>query len=172
MEIAVTRVFPLVLWLCAIALSGCGSEANTSNANATLVKVDKSERRLYLMHNDQVLHEFHIALGGNPRGHKQQEGDHRTPEGRYILDYKKEDSSFYRAIHISYPNAQDTEAARAAGVSPGGLIMIHGQPNRFGFLAPILQWFDWTEGCIALTNREMDIVMDVVQVGTPIEIEW
>lgn len=160
-------------WMCGLLillmLAACQHD---DTAEVTLVKVDKSERRLYLMHQNQVLHEFPIALGGNPEGHKQQEGDNRTPEGRYLLDYKKEDSSFYRAIHISYPNEQDKAAARALGVSPGGLIMIHGQPNWLGWLAPVTQQFDWTEGCIALTNAQMDIVMKLTKVGTPIEIVW
>lgn len=154
-------------------LFGCdGLNNNTAGKEASLVKVDKSERRLYLMHHEQVLYAFPIALGGNPEGHKQQEGDNRTPEGRYVLDYKKEDSSFYRAFHVSYPNLQDKAVARELGVSPGGLIMIHGQPNGLGALSPLLQQFDWTEGCIALTNRQMDIVMTRVPVGTPIDIQW
>src|SRR5690606_20762564 len=96
-----------------------------------------------------------IALGGNPVGHKQQEGDQRTPEGRYVLDYRKPDSAYFRALHVSYPNAADAAAAKARGVSPGGLIMIHGQRNGFGWAAAATQRVDWTDGCIALSNEDM-----------------
>ncbi|GAA5525697.1 hypothetical protein Maes01_02269 [Microbulbifer aestuariivivens] len=141
-------------------------------AQVDLVKVDKSARKLYLMDGGAVVQEYDVAFGANPKGHKQQEGDERTPEGVYILDYKKEDSAFYRAMHVSYPNAQDKADAKERGVSPGGFIMVHGQRNWLGWLAPITQRFNWTDGCIALTNAEMDEFMDLVQVGTEIQIEW
>lgn len=127
---------------------------------------------MYLLENDKVIKQYHVAFGANPKGHKQQEGDEKTPEGTYILDYKKEDSSFYRSMHISYPNEQDKANAKKLGVSPGGFIMVHGQRNGFGWLAPIAQWFNWTDGCIALTNSEMDEFMELVNVGTEIQIEW
>jgi murein L,D-transpeptidase YafK len=110
--------------------------ANLSAAElADSVLVDKSEEALYLLRNGQIIGQFSVSLGGNPKGHKQQEGDERTPEGRYTLDYKKSDSSFYKAIHISYPNDRDKAVARAKGVDPGGLIMIHGQRNKLGWLS-------------------------------------
>jgi murein L,D-transpeptidase YafK len=141
-------------------------------AEVDLVKVDKSERLLYLMQGDTVVKQYDIALGGSPQGHKQQEGDQRTPEGRYTLDYKKEDSSFYRAMHVSYPNKLDTENARQMSVSPGGFIMVHGQRNGLGWLAPLMQQFNWTDGCIALTNSDMDEFMSLVNTGTEIQINW
>lgn len=135
-----------------------------------LVRVLKSERKLQLISKGKVVHQFSIALGADPVGHKQQEGDERTPEGRYVLDFKKADSAYYKAIHISYPNAADTEAARRAGVSPGGQIMIHGQKNGLGWLSGINQHFNWTNGCVALSNANMDVVWNSVKVGTPIEL--
>ncbi len=141
-------------------------------ASVDLVKVDKSERKMYLLENDKVIKEYHVAFGANPKGHKQQEGDEKTPEGIYTLDYTKEDSSFYRAMHISYPNQADVERAKELGVSAGGFIMIHGQRNGLSWLAPIMQQFNWTNGCIALTNSEMDEFMALVKVGTTIQIEW
>ena len=108
-------------------------------AKVDLVKVDKSANKMYLMEGDMVIKEYHIALGKNPQGHKQQEGDKRTPEGTYTLDYKKEDSAFYRSMHISYPNKKDIENAKKRGVSPGGFIMVHGQPNRLGWLSTMNQ---------------------------------
>lgn len=134
------------------------------------VFVDKSEHILQLLSDDKVIKTYHVALGGSPKGHKQKQGDSRTPVGTYNLDYKNEKSKFYRSIHVSYPNAADKAHAKSLGVSPGGDIMIHGQPNGFGHLAMATQKFDWTEGCIAVTNDEMDEIMDAVKLGIPIEI--
>ncbi len=134
------------------------------------VRVLKSERKLQLLDGAKVLREYGISLGGNPEGRKQREGDHRTPEGRYTIDYKKTDSSFYKAIHISYPDEKDRAQAKKLGVSPGGQIMIHGQKNGMGWLAFISQRFDWTDGCIAVTNSDMDELWAAIKVGTPIEI--
>lgn len=145
---------------------------SVSFAKVDLVKVDKSANKMYLLEGEKVIKEYHVALGENPKGHKQQEGDERTPEGTYTLDYKKEDSAFYRAMHISYPNQQDIESAKQRGVSPGGFIMIHGQKNGLEWMAPISQNFNWTNGCIALTNTEMDEFMRLVAIGTKIHIEW
>ncbi len=141
-----------------------------STIKADRVIVDKSHSKLFLLKDGKVINEFHVAFGANPKGHKQREGDERTPEGHYILDFKNSKSAFYKSIHISYPNEQDKKRARAAGVDPGGLIMIHGQKNAFGSLAPIVQNFNWTDGCIAVTNPEMDVIWNAVDVGTPIEI--
>lgn len=137
---------------------------------ADLVIVQKSERKMYIVVEDSVVREYKIALGDNPRGHKQREGDERTPEGVYTLDRKKADSAYYKAIRISYPSEQDRLAAEMAGVDPGGQIMIHGQKNGFGWLADKTQRYDWTDGCIAITDTEMDEVWNMVEVGTPIEI--
>lgn len=141
-----------------------------SAASVDLVRVLKSEHKLQLVSAGKVVNEFHVALGGNPKGHKKQEGDERTPEGQYVLDYKNENSSFYRAIHISYPNTKDTELAMSMGVSPGGQVMIHGQKNGFGWLSSVMQRFNWTDGCVALSNQDMDIVWQKVRTGTPIEL--
>lgn len=141
-------------------------------ADIDLVKVKKSENLMLLLDGGTVVKQYHVAFGGNPKGHKQREGDQKTPEGMYTLDYKKEDSSFYRSMHISYPNQKDKDNAKKLNVSPGGFIMVHGQKNSFGWLAPIMQNFNWTDGCIALTNSEMDEFMDLVKEGTPIYIEW
>lgn len=135
-----------------------------------LVIVSKSESRLYLVRDGSRYASFRVSFGGEPKGHKQQEGDQRTPEGRYTLDSKNPNSNYYKAIHISYPNPKDREFAKARGADPGGLIMIHGQKNGWGWLAPVIQWFDWTDGCIALSNKDMDVVWNAVAAGTPIEI--
>ena len=141
-------------------------------AGADLVVVDKSERQMTLLSQGEVIAAYAISLGGSPKGHKAQEGDQRTPEGNYVLDYKNEASSYYRSMHISYPNEADKARAEQRGVSPGGFIMVHGQRNGFGFLSPIMQRFDWTEGCIAISNDDMDEFMRLVAPDTSIEINW
>ena len=141
----------------------------STNVIIDKVFVDKSERLLKLLSGDKVVQTYHIALGDSPAGHKRQEGDERTPTGNYKLDYKNKKSSYYRSIHVSYPNAADKAQARKRGVSPGGDIMIHGQKNGFGHLAAITQKRDWTDGCIAVTNDEMDEIMAVYKAGMAIE---
>ncbi len=135
-----------------------------------LVRVDKSERRMELLLEGQVVRSYAIALGANPLGHKQQQGDERTPEGRYVLDWQNPNSCCFRSLHISYPNAADKAAASALGVDPGGMIMIHGQVNGYGWWSWLVQRFDWTDGCIAVADEDMREIWDMVPVGTPIEI--
>jgi murein L,D-transpeptidase YafK len=137
---------------------------------ADRVVVRKSESRLYLERGGKTFASFKTTFGAEPKGHKRQEGDERTPEGQYVLDSKNANSAYYMAIHISYPNARDIAAAKAQGVEPGGLIMVHGQKNGFGWLAPVAQWFNWTDGCVAVSNKDMDTIWKAVDVGTPIEI--
>ncbi len=134
------------------------------------VLVNKSEKKMYLLSEEMQVKEYNVVFGGNPIGHKQQEGDQRTPEGKYILDYKKSDSAFYKSIHISYPNEDDIKRAKANGVDPGNFIMIHGQKNGMESLTWWTQQFNWTDGCIAVTNSEMDEIWTLVKAGTPIEI--
>ncbi len=137
---------------------------------ADRVVILKSEKLLCLYKGEHLLSTYPVVFGGNPIGHKQQEGDKRTPEGRYILDFKKADSAFYKAIHISYPNEQDIKNAKKRGVHQGSSIMIHGQKNGFGWASFLSQYFNWTNGCIALSNKNMDSVWELVNAGTPIEI--
>ncbi|MFS1948314.1 L,D-transpeptidase family protein [Vibrio lentus] len=138
----------------------------------TLVKVDKSKRRMYLFKDDEVVQEFRIALGKQPKGHKRFEGDNRTPEGQYKLDYIMEESDFYRSVHINYPQSADKEWAEKHDLSPGGNIKIHGIKNGERRSPSFIQSFDWTDGCIALTNQDMDAFIELVKMGTPIHIEW
>lgn len=140
------------------------------HAEIDKVTVDKSKRRLYIVENDQVIHEFRIALGKRPIGHKVYEGDQRTPEGSYKLEHVMEDSQFYRSIHISYPNQDDIANAVRLKVNPGGNIKIHGQKNGEVKPSQFVQSFDWTDGCIALSNEDMDQLLALVTPGTPIEI--
>jgi murein L,D-transpeptidase YafK len=141
-----------------------------SVAKADLVLVKKSERKLFLVREGHPFREFRIALGPRPWGHKQMVGDDRTPEGRYWLEAKRSQSRFYKAISISYPNQQDIRRARELGVNPGGNIMIHGFPNENREPEEEAQMYNWTSGCIAVTNAEMDEIWASVDPGTPIEI--
>lgn len=142
-----------------------------NSTQVTKVVVKKSQKVLLLMNKNRVIKKFHIVMGANPKGHKQKEGDERTPEGRYILDYKNPNSKFYKSIHISYPNKKDIKRAKRLKVNPGGAIFIHGQKNGWGWLYFISKYFNWTDGCIALSNKEMDFIYKNVKVGTPIEIK-
>ncbi|WP_296402197.1 L,D-transpeptidase family protein [Psychrobacter sp.] len=148
------------------------SPLSLAEANIDKVYADKSTQKLYLLQDGKAVKSYHIALGDVVKGHKQQEGDERTPEGLYILDYKNENSIAHRSIHISYPNNTDRAQAKTRGVNPGGDIMIHGQMNGFGQFAELTQQRNWTDGCLAVTNAEMDEIMNAVKVGTPIEIVW
>jgi murein L,D-transpeptidase YafK len=132
------------------------------------VLVYKSERLMMLLRAGEIVRHYTISLGRNPVGPKYREGDFRTPEGRYVLDWRNPDSRFYRSIHISYPGPADLDNARRQGVDPGGDIMIHGLP-----LDPVkaqLAWDDWTDGCIAVPNEAMDAIWDAVEDGTLIVI--
>ena len=141
-----------------------------ANINIDLVRVQKSERRMQLLSGETLVREYKIALGARPIGHKRWQGDERTPEGRYALDWRNPNSIAHKSIHISYPNAQDSAAAKSIGVPPGGAIIIHGAANGYGWWGWVLQLIDWTDGCIAVTNQEMDEIWTLVQDGTPIEI--
>lgn len=137
---------------------------------ADKVLVVKSDRRLYLLRAGRVVAEYPIKLGLNPYGHKQREGDFRTPEGRYTINRRNSRSEFFLSIQVSYPSREDMAVAKEAGHAPGGLIMIHGQPNVPKRSAEFYATRDWTDGCIALSNADMVDVWLRTTVGIPIEI--
>jgi len=138
---------------------------------ADLVVVKKGARVLELYRGSELIRTYDVSLGRHPDGPKQQEGDGRTPEGKYSLDYRKADSSFHRALHISYPSKADAGAARSQGVKPGGFIMVHGIRNGLGFLGRLHRLIDWTDGCVAVTDVEIEEIWRVVPDGTPIVIQ-
>lgn len=145
-------------------------QAATPALHADRVLVLKKERTLHLLSHGNVIKSYKVALGGDPLGPKARQGDHKTPEGTYILDSRNARSQFYRSIHISYPNAQERAAARRAGVSPGGDVFVHGLPNGYRWIGAAHRTKDWTDGCIAVTDEEMDEIWSAVADGTPIEI--
>lgn len=156
----------LFLTLAIVVLAGCASKFRTYDGpEVTRVIVDKGERALFLLHEDEVLKSYKVGLGFAPRGHKAFEGDGRTPEGEYVIDRRNPNSDFHLSIGISYPNEEDVARAREAGLSPGGDIFIHGRPWRFWGKGP-----DWTAGCISVRNREIEEIYAMVRNGTPITL--
>jgi hypothetical protein len=134
------------------------------------VVVFKHERKLELLSHGRVTKIYKVALGGAPVGPKTRQGDHKTPEGVYVLDFRNTHSQFYKSIHISYPAESDRAVAAQKGVSPGGSVFIHGLPNGYGAIGAAHRLKDWTDGCIAVTNEEIDDIGKAVPNGTPIEI--
>jgi murein L,D-transpeptidase YafK len=153
--------------LCAVASTVPASEPAL---RADRVLVLKKERTLELLRQGKVIKSYKVALGGDPVGAKTRQGDHKTPEGPYVLDFRNSHSQFYKAIHISYPSGRDRALARERGVSPGGNVFIHGLPNGYGAIGAAHRLKDWTDGCVAVTNQEIDEIWQAVPDGTPIEI--
>ncbi len=140
-------------------------------AYADRIVVEKAKRRLILMCGAEVLKEYRIALGAQPTGPKQCQGDNRTPEGKYVIDGRNMNSHYHRALHISYPNEADRLGARKQGCKPGGAIMIHGLPKGYGWIGQAHSRVDWTQGCIAVTNDEIEEIWKLVRNGMPVEIK-
>lgn len=152
-------------------VAGPGTALAAAPARADRILVLKRRRELQLLRGEAVIHRFRVALGRDPWGAKVRQGDGRTPEGLYRIDAMKPDSYFYRALRVSYPNAEDLARARKLGVRPGGDIMVHGLDPMIAAKWHGDHWmFNWTRGCIAVTNEEMDVIWASVDLGTPIEI--
>jgi murein L,D-transpeptidase YafK len=155
------RVF--VILVMAFGLGACSSKFRTYNGpKVTSVQVHKADRKMYLLHNDRVLKSYDVALGYAPVGHKQFEGDGKTPEGAYFITHRNPNSNYHLSLGISYPNAADIAFAEAANQPPGGDIFIHGAPN-----GPITRR-DWTVGCVAVSDKEMEVIYSMIDPGTPI----
>jgi murein L,D-transpeptidase YafK len=166
-QIVILIVFPLFI-------ATCGSSPkrmSIENVKVDRVILKKSERKLILMKGETVLKSYKVALGRNPIGPKKQEGDKKTPEGSYIIDRHDQKSSFHLSLHISYPSAADREQALRSGVRPGGDIMIHGIKNGMGWIGSLHRLVDWTQGCIAVTNQEIEEIYNSVSDGTPIDLQ-
>ena len=165
---AYKTIYCVLIALLIIAMSANIPFACGLKADRVLVK--KEEHKLYLIKDGRIFKEYTISLGLNPVGHKQQKGDKRTPEGSYLLDRRNPKSKFYKSIHISYPNERDRQVALAKGVDPGGDLAIHGLPTESEDEAWDYIERDWTDGCIAVTNEEMEEIWNLIDDGTPIEI--
>lgn len=171
-----TRMTLLLLALGGLGVIGLGLYAHLPRmplppgTRADLIEVRKGERRLTLWRDGAVLRTYDIALGREPVGAKAREGDLRTPEGDYRINWRNPNSGYHLSLHISYPDAADRARAAAGGFSPGGAIMIHGLRNGLGWIGRLHRLRDWTAGCIALTNAELDELWRVVPDGTRIRI--
>ena len=139
--------------------------------SADRIVIEKKERRLMLLSKGEVLKTYKIALGGNPIGPKERQGDNKTPEGTYVIDSRNNNSSYYRSLHISYPNEKDKKRSEELGVSPGGDIMIHGIKNGFSWVGDAHTAVDWTKGCIAVTDEEIEEIGKLAPNGTIVEIK-
>ena len=155
----------LALW----ALAGALPPQKATPEKADSILILKKDHRMELLAGGKVIRGYKVALGQGGLAPKVREGDGRTPEGHYIID-KKYFNQYHKALHISYPNAEDRKRAAKLGVSPGGSILIHGLPNGKGYVGVAHRLYDWTLGCIAVTDEEIDEVWDLVPVGTPVEI--
>lgn len=144
--------------------AGCG------DPRVDLIKIDKSARKLSLFAKGELVSQYSIALGPEPIGPKRSEGDGRTPEGNYVIDSRNPHSQFYKSLHISYPNQNDRAQSQRLGVRPGANIMIHGIKNGLGWLGPLHRLSDWTQGCIAVTDSEIDEIWRLVPDSTKVEI--
>jgi murein L,D-transpeptidase YafK len=138
--------------------------------HADRVVILKKAHTLQLLRDGKAIKTYNVALGGDPVGPKTRQGDHKTPEGLYVLDSRNAHSQFYKSIHISYPSAKERAMARQKGVSPGGDVFVHGLPNGYSWVGASHRLKDWTDGCVAVTNQEMDEIWLAVADGTPIEI--
>ncbi|ROU03092.1 L,D-transpeptidase family protein [Histidinibacterium lentulum] len=156
----------LIILALFLGVASCSnSKFRTYNGpEVTQINVYKSSRTMQLMHHNRVLETFEFELGFAPTGHKLFEGDGRTPEGYYFIDRRNPNSEFHLSLGISYPDAEDLARALEMELDPGGDIFIHGTPRMFQGKA------DWTAGCIAVSNRDMEKIYAMVQTGTRIAI--
>jgi murein L,D-transpeptidase YafK len=167
--VALAIVLMVIVWD-ALKLDRRAPPLAPPEQRADKIVVEKAARRMALLRDGTTLRSYDVSLGSDPIGHKQQEGDGRTPEGLYTIDFKNVRSRFHLSLRVSYPSAQDREAARQRGVPPGGDIMIHGLPRGLGSLGDFHLARDWTDGCVAVTNREIEEIWALVDTGTAIEI--
>jgi murein L,D-transpeptidase YafK len=164
----VTRTLTAVS--CLIVSSMLAGAASAAPVQADRILILKSARKLTLLRNGKPLRTYLVSLGSNPIGAKERQGDRKTPEGLYRIDSRNAGSKFHRALHVSDPNAADRLRARRLHVAPGGEIMIHGWPNRWRALGFVLDHVDWTAGCIAVSDQEIEEIWKLVPNGTVVEI--
>jgi murein L,D-transpeptidase YafK len=168
---ALPAALAAVLALFASVSSAENFAADSTRAAPDRILVLKSERKLFLMAGDAIVKTMDISLGLMPEGPKRREGDSRTPEGRYYIESKNSSSDYFLSLKVSYPNAEDRARARQMGVNPGGQIMIHGLPNTPRYDEDMYTGWDWTDGCIAVSNSDMVDLWRLTAVSMPIEIQ-
>ncbi len=161
----------IYLTLNIILSSSLASAKSMKIPQGNRIVIEKARHLMHVYHNKESIVTFRIALGREPVGQKNCAGDQRTPEGLYTITEHKKDSGFYRALRISYPSEKDIARAKSKGCNPGGNIMIHGLKNGLGWAGRTHRTVDWTNGCIAITNQEMDILYNMVKDGATVEIK-
>jgi murein L,D-transpeptidase YafK len=171
MRAAVSFVFAVGLFFCLIALAAPADQSVTTINPVDRIIIEKSKRTMTLLRQHQTVGVYRVALGRDPIGPKVMQGDNRTPEGLYFVDYKVRNSVYHRALHLTYPNLDDLTRADSLGISPGGDVMIHGMSKKQLWMGDVQYLFDWTNGCIALTNSEIEEIWDLVLPWTPVEIK-
>jgi murein L,D-transpeptidase YafK len=159
----------LCLSLCAV-VAALPDQQSTPMQKADSILILKKDHLMEVMAGGKAIRTYKVALGRGGLAPKEREGDGRTPEGHYIIDARYAESHYHKALHVSYPNAADRKRAAGLGVSPGGAIMIHGLPNGKGWVGAAHRLYDWTLGCIAVTDDEIDEIWSLVPLGTPVEI--
>jgi len=146
------------------------ANAQSTEPKCNRIVIHKAARRMELLKDGKIIHTYKIALGGSPVGRKEKQGDQKTPEGVYTIDSRNATSHYHKSLHVSYPNTADRAHAKKLGVDPGGDIYIHGIGKEYGWLGAAHALHDWTLGCIAVTNDEIDEIWKLVANGTPVEI--
>ncbi len=164
-------LFLLFLFIATLAYYFYPEDNLPENSVINKIVVEKSKRQMFVYQDDVLLKTYKISLGFNPVGDKKEEGDGRTPEGNYIINDKNSNSTCYKNLGISYPNDTDIAESKKLGVNPGGNIKIHGLLNGNGFWGKFHRWFDWTQGCIGVTNQEIDEIYSHTPIGTVIQIK-
>jgi murein L,D-transpeptidase YafK len=149
---------------------GVPAQQQSAPQKADTILILKKDHVMELLAGGKLIRAYKVALGQGGLAPKVRQGDGRTPEGHYIIDAKYTVTHYHKALHISYPNAEDRKRAAKLGVSPGGSILIHGLPNGKGYIGAAHRLYDWTLGCIAVTDEEIDEIWNLVPVGTPVEI--
>ncbi len=172
----ILKLFTLIICLVSLNFSvdsanKPGAQSNDNKASIIdLILIEKAKRKMSLLYKGKVIKTYKVALGFEPLGHKQQEGDGKTPEGIYSISYKNAGGQFHKALKVSYPNKKDQANARKLGISPGDFIMIHGLGKSFSWLGKTHVLKDWTLGCVAVTDAEIDEVYKLTPVGAKVEI--
>jgi murein L,D-transpeptidase YafK len=167
----IIRWFFFVILLCVITYYFLPEKGLPDNIIIDKLEIHKSERKMLAFANGELVRTYTVSLGKAPVGDKEYEGDHKTPEGNYLVDSKNAQSDFYRNLGISYPDKNDLLRAKNNSSLPGGNVKIHAIRNGFGFIGKFQRWWDWTDGCIAVTDWEMDELYRAVPVGTPVVIK-
>lgn len=161
----------IIIYVLCIIFPLSNAAFSKTQEKADRIVVEKQNRKMYLLHEDKIIKTYDIALGDNPKGHKEKQGDEKTPEGIYYINGRHKSKNFHRSLHISYPNEKDKLSAKKKGFNPGGDIMIHGLKKGRGWIGAFHDWIDWTDGCIAVTNDEIEEIWKLVPNNTPIEIK-